>query len=616
MNASKKDDKVVDAKKTVKSASKVAVKPAKSSPVEKASKVAKPKKASEKSTSKSKSAPKTNPTKLPKGMVAPDLFPTLPPPEKKAKKVSLTPKKKKETVAVEVIENTVFTPTFDHLMDASEQAQTPLRIVMTTAEAHPYAKSGGLADVCASLPAALADRGHTVSVILPYYPQVMKELCAQTKVKLAELKVPFGAWEEWCAIRYISVNKNLTFYFIEFNRYYDRPKLYDFNNVEYGDNAARYIFFCRAAMEAMIYLKLRPDIINAHDWHAALCNVYLRSDLYRNHPTFRGTRSVMTIHNLGYQGNFDKENLWLSGLGWEYFNHLCLEFNDRLNFLKGGILMADMVTTVSPTYAEEILTPEHAFGLDGVLRHCACRGQLYGVLNGIDYDDWNPQVDSLIPARFSHKDLNGKWACKAALQRELGLTVDPRKPIIGVVSRLAAQKGIDVFLAAIDPILAQDRAQIVILGSGDPGLHSWVDHYCRTYPGKFGGYIGFSNKLAHLIEAGSDFFAMPSRYEPCGLNQMYSMVYGTLPIVRSTGGLADTVINFEYNNLALATGFKFHDLNTDALRQTLWWAIDTYERFPDAIAQMQQNGMTTDFSWNKTAKSYEEIYDKALRSDS
>lgn len=543
----------------------------------------------------------------------------------KTKKVkAVTPKTSKveKTVAKKAtkspVASKVKTPkvvqvdTVSDLLKQVEHATTPLRIVMTTAEAYPFAKSGGLADVCASLPAALAERGHTVSVIMPYYPQIMKDLCAKTKLRLPSMKVPFGSWEEWCAVRQTQISPNLTFYFIEYNRYYDRPKLYDFNNVEYGDNAARYIFFCRAAMETMKYLSLRPDIIHAHDWHAALCCVYLISDLYKNEPSFRGTRSVLTIHNLGYQGNFDKSNLWLSGLGWEYFNHLCLEFNDRLNFLKGGLLTADMVSTVSPTYAEEILTPEHAFSLDGVLRHCASRGRLRGILNGIDAKDWNPLHDLFLPANYTADALEGKAICKAYLQKEMHLDVDPSKPIIGVVSRLASQKGIDIFLSSIDSILAQNRAQIVMLGSGDPGLHSWMDHYARTYPGRFADFIGFSNKLSHLIEAGSDFFAMPSRYEPCGLNQMYSMIYGTLPIVRSTGGLADTVINFEYKNTDVATGFKFNDLNTDALRQTLWWAIDTYERFPEAIAQLQQNGMHTDFSWNKTAIEYESLYDTAL----
>lgn len=490
---------------------------------------------------------------------------------------------------------------------------TPMRITMITSEAYPYAKSGGLADVCAALPEALAERGHSVSVIMPYYPQSMKEHCAETTIQLTNLGVPLGSHEEWAQVRRIQVHPNLNFYFIEFNRYFDRPGLYDFNNVEYADNGERYIFFCRAAMEAIIALGLRPDILHTHDWHAALANAYLTAPMYRHSPSFRNTRSVLTIHNLGYHGNFDKGCLWLSGLGWEYFNQGCLEFYDRLNLLKGGIATADMVSTVSPTYAAEILSPEHGFQLDGILRHQAARGRLRGILNGIDTNEWNPAADPELPATFTADNLAGKAICKAELQEEFGLKCDPKIPLIGVVSRLAAQKGLDVFLSVIDGLLADNRAQIVVLGSGDPGLQEWVNHYARAYPGRFGAWIGYNNRLAHLIEAGADFFAMPSRYEPCGLNQMYSMRYGTLPIVRSTGGLEDTVVNYDPANLDRATGFKFYDLTGDALWNTLLWAIEVFEKYPEHIRRMQHNGMNTDFSWDLTAVHYEALYDDALK---
>lgn len=489
----------------------------------------------------------------------------------------------------------------------------PLRIVMVTSEAHPYAKSGGLADVCASLPAALAERGHAVSVIMPYYPQVMGDLCAQTHVEIQTLRVPFGCWEEWAMVRRIEVNQNLNFYFIEFNRYFDRPKLYDYDNIEYSDNGDRYIFFCRAAMEAMIALELRPDIIHAHDWHAALVNTYMTSPLYRHHPMLAHARTVLTIHNLGYQGNFDKGCLWLTGLGWEYFNQGCFEFYDRINLLKGGIMTSDMVSTVSPTYAEEILSPEHGFMLDSALRHCASRGRLRGILNGIDVIEWNSASDPCLPAHFDVGDMTGKAVCKAALQKAFHLIIDPEKPLIAVVSRLATQKGLDVFLSVIDGILASNRAQIVILGSGDPALSAYVNHYAAVYPGRFGAWIGYNHALSHLIEAGADFFAMPSRYEPCGLNQMYSMHYGTLPVVRSTGGLEDTVVNYAPDNLERATGFKFYDLTGDALWGTLNWMLSIYEKYPEHIQRMQKNGMETDFSWNATAKHYEDLYHDALR---
>lgn len=516
----------------------------------------------------------------------------------------------------DITENELFESIEQQAHIAHEKPLEPLqngkkRVVMITSEAHPYAKSGGLADVAASLPVALSKRGHEVSVIMPFYPQQMKKYCEQTSVCYEILPVPFGHWQEFARIRKIEVKKNLTFYFIEFNKYFDRPGLYDYNNVEFGDNAARFIFFCRAAMETIIALRLYPDIIHTHDWHAALANIYAISDLYVHHPIFTRTKTALTIHNLGYQGNFDKGNFYLTGLNWNYFNFNCLEFHDRINLLKGAIMCAHMVSTVSPTYAEEILGEEQGFSLDATLRHCASRGRLRGILNGIDVQEWNPEIDPLIPATFNSEEMNGKIICKAALQKQFGLEQNPSKPLIGVVSRLASQKGIDVFLAAIGSLINENRVQVCILGAGDPSLHAWIDSYAKTYPGRFGAFIGYNAQLSHLIEAGCDFFAMPSRYEPCGLNQMYSMRYGTLPIVRATGGLADTVFNYNPNTPELCTGFNFNELSTDALRNTLYWAVNVYETNPHAIWLMRQKGMRTDFSWDSTARHYEDLYEEA-----
>ena len=291
-----------------------------------------------------------------------------------------------------------------------------MNILWVTSEAVPYAKTGGLADVSAALPLALAERGHHVSVVMPFYPQQMGKLSLKFDEVHELLRVPFGDGCEWARVNVLRTHKNLTWYFIEYNRFFDRPKLYDWDGREYADNAQRYIFLCRAAMELAVNFRLAPDVLHANDWHAALCCVYLRSALYSGNEQFRRTRSVLTIHNIGYQGNFDKGNLYWTGLGWDYFNHLCLEFYDRLNFLKGGIMCADMVSTVSPTYAQEILSPGYGFGLDGALRARAAEGRLRGILNGIDTDEYNPVSDPYLIHHFSCSDMSGKVMEKAALR--------------------------------------------------------------------------------------------------------------------------------------------------------------------------------------------------------
>lgn len=489
-----------------------------------------------------------------------------------------------------------------------------MNIVWTTSEAAPYAKTGGLADVSFSLPYALAENGHNVSVFMPYYPQVMGERCKDTVKVFELLGVPFGENnEEWASIRAHKVSDNLTFYFIEYDKYYDRPKLYDWGGSEYSDNAERFIFLSRAIMQAVLALDIKVDVLHANDWHTALCNVYVKSSLYSSYRHFADTKSIMTIHNIGYQGVFHKSNLMWTGLSWDYFNFQCLEFYDQLNFLKAGVLTADMVTTVSPTYAEEILSPEYGFSLENALQHRAVKGKLRGILNGIDVQEWDPATDELLPFNYSPDELSGKTLCKAELQKAFGLEVRANVPIYGVVSRLATQKGLDVFISCIDEMLQHDDVQFVVLGSGEQWQEEALKEFARQYPNKFGAYIGYNNKLAHLIEAGSDFFVMPSRYEPCGLNQMYSMKYGTVPIVRSTGGLEDTVHNYSASHLETATGFKFYDLYPAALRDTMRWAASIYRNDKQAFEKMMVNGMTTDFSWHLTATEYEELYEHANR---
>ncbi len=487
-----------------------------------------------------------------------------------------------------------------------------MNIVWVTSESTPYAKTGGLADVSAALPEALAKRGHQISVIMPYYSQQTGRLNLEFDGYHTMLGVPFGPETLWAQIRIKKIRENLTYYFIEFNRYFDRAALYDWNGSEYSDNPKRFIFFSRAAMQAILALGLEPDILHLNDWHSALCSVYLKSPLYSSYPAFRNTRSVMTIHNIGYQGIFDKGELYWSGLGWEYFNYMCLEFHDKINLLKGGIMCADMVSTVSRTYAEEILSPQYGFSLDPSLRHCAYRGRLRGIANGIDTEEWNPETDRLLPARFSAKNLKGKAACKAALQKRFGLPVRPEVPLFGVLSRLAYQKGLDVFASCLEDMLYRDDFQFVLIGSGDPGLQSHFQYLAARYPHKFGVFIGYAKDPdSHLLEAGSDIFVMPSRYEPCGLNQMYSMRYGTLPLVRHTGGLADTVQNYMPESPEKSTGFVFWDLYTESLRNTIRWSADVFRNAPADIAAMRKNAMRADFSWNHTASLYEALYHDA-----
>lgn len=484
-----------------------------------------------------------------------------------------------------------------------------MNIVWATSEAAPYAKTGGLADVSFSLPSALAENGNNVSVFLPYYPQIMGDKCSDTECIYERLSVPFGDGnEQWASIRQHKVNDNLSFYFIDFERFFDRPKLYDWDGNEYSDNAERFIFLSRAIMQSILALDIKVDVLHCNDWHTALCNVYVKSDLYNEYPHFSDTKSIMTIHNIGYQGVFDKANLYWAGLGWDYYNVNCFEFYDQLNFLKAGVMNADMVTTVSPTYAEEILSPEYGFGLQRPLQHRAVQGKLRGIINGIDVNEWDPKTDQLIPANYSREDLSGKVICKAALQKEFALPVRADVPLYGVVSRLAHQKGLDIFIDCIEEMLELDDVQFVIIGSGDIAQEADLLEYAKKYPNKFACFIGYNNKLAHMVEAGSDFFVMPSRYEPCGLNQMYSMKYGTLPIIRSTGGLEDTVRNYSPRRINKSTGFKLYELYPGSLRTTMRWAASIYLNDKAAFSQMIDNGMKIDFSWHSTAVDYEELY--------
>lgn len=488
-----------------------------------------------------------------------------------------------------------------------------MNILWVTSEAFPYAKTGGLADVSASLPEALSKCGHKVSVVMPCYPQVMKDKYSKLTVAKHRIGVPMGSnATKWCRLLEDRISDSLSYYFVEHNDYYDRPTLYDWQGEEYVDNAERFIFLSRAAMQVALALDIKVDILHANDWHAALSCVYQKSALYMSYDNFSSCKSVLTLHNMGYQGIFDKETFYSTGLDWDCYDHSCLEYHDKVNFLKAGIMCADRVNTVSPTYADEILSPEFAFNLEGPLQHIDYLGRLSGILNGIDVNEWNPETDPKIPENYSVSDMTGKDVCKAELQKEFGLPQKKNVPVFGIVSRLAMQKGLDVFAYCIDWILQNDDVQFVVLGSGDKALEARLLYLAETYPDKFAVYIGYNDRVSHLVEAGSDIFVMPSRYEPCGLNQMYSMRYGTVPLVRGTGGLEDTVINYEHKNVADATGFKFYDMTGDALAGTIKWAISVYYEENENFRHLQRNGMLTDFSWNKTAGEYEKLYEELV----
>jgi len=483
-----------------------------------------------------------------------------------------------------------------------------LKIAFIASECEPYAKTGGLADVVGALPKALLRLGHDPIVILPKYA-VIDTIRFNLRPFLGPLGVWMGNTEEWCAA-YSATNDGVPVYFIEANKYFDRFGLYhDANFNDYQDNVRRFGFFTRAALQLCRDMGFAPDIVHVHDWQTATAAAYLKV-WHWNDPLLGKAASQLTIHNIAYQGAYNANDYDYLGLQWSNFTADKFEDYGRVNLLKGGIYYADMVNTVSPTYAKESLSPQPAYGLAPYLNN---KGAYYiGILNGADYDQWDPAVDTLIPARYTRQDLSGKAICKEELQRRFLLEADPGIPVIGVISRLVAQKGLDLLAQAIEGILANMRVQFVILGSGDKALEAYYGALPARYPGRVGSYIGYNDELAHWIEAGSDFFIMPSVFEPCGLNQMYSLRYGTLPIVRATGGLEDTVQQYDERS-GSGTGFKYQDANPTAIYFSVGWAVSTYYDRPQHIHQMQQTAMVQDFSWGTSARQYLNSYQRAIQ---
>ena len=484
-----------------------------------------------------------------------------------------------------------------------------LKIAFIASECVPFAKTGGLADVVGALPGALKKLGHEPIVIIPFYRNIDRN-----KFKIKSVLSPMGVWmgntEEWCAV-YSTLNQDgVRVYFIDFATYFDREGLYhdkEFN--DYLDNPRRFAFLSRAGLQMCKDIGFNPDVVHAHDWQTALAAAYLKI-WHWDDPVLGNTASLLTIHNVGYQGKYPAEHYSYVGLQWGNFTSNKFEDHGSMNYLKGGVYYADIVNTVSPNYAREIRTPELGYGMAMYLND---KGDRYlGILNGVDYADWNPAADKLIPKTYSPKNLSGKAICKRELQQRLNLDIVEGVPLIGIISRFADQKGLDLLAGAIEDIMRNMIVQFAILGSGDKGLEWFYGGLPARYPGKIGSFIGYNNELSHWIEAGSDFFIMPSKYEPCGLNQIYSLKYGTLPIVRATGGLDDTVEQYN-EKTGEGTGFKFWEASPHAIYYAVGWAVSTFFDRPEHFRKMQLKAMAQNFSWEASAKEYEKVYLRAIK---
>lgn len=487
-----------------------------------------------------------------------------------------------------------------------------MNILFATTEAAPFAKTGGLGDVCGALPRELDRLGHNPVVIMPAFRQVRNSGLPIEPTGM-KVRVPIGQkLVEGHFLRSRLPGSDVPVFLLEQGDYYDRPQLYREDGEDYRDNCERFTFFCRAVLEAIPLLDLQTDLVHCHDWCAGLIPAYLKT-LYATKRAYKRLASVLTIHNLSYQGNFWHWDMALTGLDWKYFNWRQMEFYGNLSFLKTGIVFADMLTTVSPTYAREILSAPLGCGLEGVLQHRS--EDLVGIINGVDYDEWNPATDKYLgPGRYDVANVSvGKAACKADLQRRLGLPERPDVPLLAAVGRLVDQKGFDLITRVMRQWAAQVDVQWVILGTGEPKYHQTLGALADEYPQKVAVRLEFSDELAHRIEAGADIFLMPSQYEPCGLNQLYSLKYGTVPVVRATGGLVDTVIDANENSLAAgtATGFSFDDYTSIELAAALERACRAYAN-PVVWNQLILTGMQQDWSWRQSAEQYAGLYERTL----
>ncbi len=501
-----------------------------------------------------------------------------------------------------------------------------MRVLFAASEVVGFAKTGGLADVAGSLPPALAELGHDCAVIMPLYhcvrvgKQPLEPLGLNLEIPIGGRTVGGSLW------RSTIPGTSIPLYFVEHRDYFERDEpafkrgLYQFTTTDrhirdYPDNCERFTYFCRAVLEAVRLLDFWPDVLHLHDWQTGLVPVYL-SEVYHRHPDaalrrrYQAIKTLFTIHNLAYQGAFPSDQVPLTGLDWHLYNYLQMEAFDRLNFLKTALVFSNLINTVSPTYAREIQTPAYGCGLDSVLRERSER--LFGIVNGVDYDVWKTADNPRLPASYSADAIApGKPECKAALQRRSNLETDARTPLFGAVTRLAGQKGVDLLVKVANAFL-QHGAQLVVLGDGDPAYKQMLYDLRARFPARVSLTFDFDETLAHQIEAGADLFLMPSLFEPSGLNQLYSMRYGTVPVVRATGGLADTVVDTTPATLAAgtATGFSFGAAAPEPFWAAIQRALVLYWGEPDAWRQVMRNGMRADWSWRRSAAEYQRLYER------
>lgn len=489
-----------------------------------------------------------------------------------------------------------------------------INILYVVAEAVPFAKTGGLADVAGALPQTIKELGHEIRIMMPKYSTFSeRKFKVHDVIRLKDINIPIGGSCITSSVKsaFIANSKvKVQVYFLANDKYYSRDGLYvnPYTKKDYSDNDERFIFLCKGTLETLKKLGWRPDIIHCNDWQTGLIPAYLKT-IYKDDPFFKNIKTIYTIHNLAYQGIFPKESFDKSDLPKEIFTPEGVEFFGKFNFMKAGIVYADIINTVSEKYAQEIRSKEEfGYGLEKLLNKR--KNNLYGILNGVDYNVWNPATDEFIPAKYTSTTLAKKVENKKALLKRFNLDFNENTPVIGIISRLADQKGFDLISEIANELMSLDL-QIVILGTGEKKYHELFQKIHNKYPQKLGVYLGFNESLAHLIEAGSDMFLMPSKYEPCGLNQIYSLKYGTIPIVRATGGLDDTIENID-EKTGSGTGIKFIKYDSKDLLKAIKKALKLYQD-KKLWTKIMKNGMAKDFSWTNSAKKYLALYKKLIK---
>ncbi|MBW1839169.1 MAG: glycogen synthase GlgA [Deltaproteobacteria bacterium] len=484
--------------------------------------------------------------------------------------------------------------------------ENPIKTLLVSSEVAPFSKTGGLADVSGSLPGALKNLGCDIRVTTPLYKMVRESGYTAEKI-LKGFKVKVGKGFKRGDVSESVLNGQVKTYLIEKDQYYNRKDLYGTSRGDYSDNAARFIFFSLMVFELCKAIGFKPDVIHCNDWQSGLIPAYLRT-VYRNDPFFKHTAVLFTIHNLAYQGNFPEEELTLTGLPPETFTPEGIEFWGKVSFLKAGIVYSEVINTVSQAYSREIQTTEYGCGMEGILAYR--KDDLFGIINGVDYEIWSPEKDTFIAANYSKDNLSGKIKCKADLISQFGLPESlNNRPLLGMISRLADQKGFDLLAKIMGDLMNLDVG-FILLGTGEQKYHKLFSDIAKKYPRKAGIRLSYNNALAHKIEAGCDMFLMPSRYEPCGLNQIYSLKYGTIPVVRATGGLDDTIEDYTLSS-EVGNGFKFTDYSPHEFLDKIKEALEVYEN-KDAWLKLVRKVMSLDFSWENSARQYIDLYQRAM----